>query len=142
MSVALFNLLRPERLTGIVDIGANPIDGDPPYKPMLDAGLCQVTGFEPQADALKQLRARAGPNERYLPDAVGDGRAHTLNFCRAPGMTSLLEPDPATLALFQALEPLAQVQRRVKVKTRREINAANMLNGFRMIEIATPEEML
>ncbi|MBI4866063.1 MAG: hypothetical protein HY816_03845 [Candidatus Wallbacteria bacterium] len=30
----------------------------------------------------------------------------------------------------------------VKVKTRREISAANLLNGYRMIEIATPEEML
>ncbi len=30
----------------------------------------------------------------------------------------------------------------VKVKTRREISAANMLNGYKMIEIATPEEML
>lgn len=30
----------------------------------------------------------------------------------------------------------------VKVKTRREINAANLLNGYKMIEIATPEEML
>jgi hypothetical protein len=28
-------LLAPARLTEIVDIGANPIDGDPPYKSML-----------------------------------------------------------------------------------------------------------
>lgn len=30
----------------------------------------------------------------------------------------------------------------VKLKTRREVNAANLLNGYKMIEIATPEEML
>lgn len=30
----------------------------------------------------------------------------------------------------------------VKVKTRREVNAANLLNGYRTIEIATPEEMI
>jgi predicted nucleic acid-binding protein len=30
----------------------------------------------------------------------------------------------------------------VKLKTRREINAANMLNGYRMIEIVTPEELI
>lgn len=29
----------------------------------------------------------------------------------------------------------------VKVKTRREINAANLLNGYRTIDIATPEQM-
>jgi hypothetical protein len=34
----LLDLLKPHRVTEIVDIGANPIDGDPPYKPMLMAG--------------------------------------------------------------------------------------------------------
>ena len=47
----LLDLLKPQRITEIVDIGANPIDGDPPYKPMLRAGeICKVTGFEPQED--------------------------------------------------------------------------------------------
>jgi hypothetical protein len=31
----LNQLLGPARLTAIVDIGANPIDGDPPYLEML-----------------------------------------------------------------------------------------------------------
>ena len=30
-------MLAPERPTAIVDVGANPIDGDPPYKAMLAA---------------------------------------------------------------------------------------------------------
>ena len=30
----------------------------------------------------------------------------------------------------------------VKLKTRREINAANLLNGYKIIEIATPEELI
>ena len=46
----LRDLLRPEKLTTIVDIGANPIDGDPPYKQMLERELCQVIGFEPQKE--------------------------------------------------------------------------------------------
>lgn len=40
----LSGLLRPSRMTEVVDIGANPIDGDPPYKSMLKEGLCRVTG--------------------------------------------------------------------------------------------------
>lgn len=64
MSSVLHDLLQPQRLTEVVDIGANPIDGDPPCKPMLDAGLCRVTGFEPQAEPLAELRRRQGPNER------------------------------------------------------------------------------
>lgn len=115
----LYRLLGPQRLTEVVDIGANPIDGDPPYKPMLDAGLCHVTGFEPQQEALAELQRKKGPHERYLPYAVGDGNTHTLNICRASGMTSLFEPDPATLGLFEVLKPLGEVVRQVEVPTRK-----------------------
>ncbi len=42
----LLDLLRPKRIAEIVDIGANPRDGDPPYKPMLRAGeICRVTCY-------------------------------------------------------------------------------------------------
>ena len=118
MSRALSDLLSPERITEVVDIGANPIDGDPPYGAMLAAGMCRVTGFEPQQAALRELEREKGPNERYLPYAVGDGAAHTLNVCRAPGMTSLLQPDPTTLDLFGTLKPLAEVIERVPLQTR------------------------
>lgn len=110
-------MLQPRRLTAVVDVGANPIDGDPPYKPLLSAGLCQVTGFEPQPDALAKLLQQMGPNERYLPYAVGDGGWHQLHVCQASGMTSLLEPDPVTLGLFNVLSPLAQVLEQVPVQT-------------------------
>jgi FkbM family methyltransferase len=102
-----------------VDVGANPIDGEPPYAPMLAAGLCRVTGFEPQETALLELQHKKGPDERYLPYAVGDGSARTLNICRASGMTSLLEPDQATLGLFDALRPLGEVIDRIPLQTRK-----------------------
>ena len=35
----LLALLRPQRLTAVVDVGANPIDGDTPYKSMLSRRL-------------------------------------------------------------------------------------------------------
>lgn len=98
---SLFSLLSPSRATAVVDIGANPIDGDPPYKAMLAAGLCTVVGFEPQKDALDQLNARRGPNETYLPYAVGDGGEHVLHVCRASGMTSLFKPDRNALRHFE-----------------------------------------
>lgn len=115
----LVDLLNLQRLTEVVDIGANPIDGDPPYKRLLNAGLCRVTGFEPQKEALAALMSRKGPNERYLPHAIGDGGRHTLNLCKASGMTSLFEPDPATLELFDVLRDLAQIHQRVPIDTRR-----------------------
>src|SRR5690242_20237910 len=82
---ALAALLRPTRLTEVVDIGANPIDGDPPYKGMMLQQLCRVTGFDPHPVAIAELTKRKGPQETYLPYAVGDGDAHALNICRGIG---------------------------------------------------------
>ncbi|WP_439549206.1 FkbM family methyltransferase [Falsiroseomonas sp.] len=100
-----------------IDIGANPIDGDPPYAGLLRAGQAEVVGFEPDAAALSTLNARKGPHERYFPHAVGDGGRHTLRVCQAPGMTSLLEPDPATLNLFHGFPDWGRVLDRVELDT-------------------------
>src|SRR5262249_5209860 len=112
-------ILRPDRLTAIVDIGANPIDGSPPYKRMLSAGVCTVTGFEPQAGALEVLNKKRGPRETYLPYAIGDGTEQTLHICRAQGMTSLLPPDPDQLALFNEFPNFGKVEKTVRVATKR-----------------------
>lgn len=119
MRKALQDILQIQELTQILDIGANPIDGDPPYKNMLTLGLCQVTGFEPQKQALQELLQKKGPHERYLPYAIGDGGAHTLNICRWSGMTSLYEPDPASFNVFELLKPNAEVLAREKIQTKR-----------------------
>jgi len=116
---ALSQLLGPLRPTTVIDVGANPIDGAPPYRGMLDAGLCRVVGFEPQPAAFAALQQRGGAAERYLPHALGDGAVHTLRVCHGSGMSSLLEPDPAALELFDALRPLAQVTERIELATRR-----------------------
>lgn len=93
----------------VVDIGANPIDSEPPYAAMLRAGDAEVVGFEPNRAALAVLDQRKGPLERYFPHAVGDGGRHVLHICQAPGMTSLLEPDPAVLSLFHGFPDWGRV---------------------------------
>lgn len=113
----LRTILNPERRTQVVDVGANPIDGDAPYKAMLQSKLCDVTGFEPQPDALKALRAGASECERYLPYALGDGKWHTLHVCQASGMSSLLRPDRRQLKLFNLFEDFGKVLKKVKTKT-------------------------
>jgi FkbM family methyltransferase len=115
----LFKLLRPERLTAVVDIGANPIDGDPPYKPMLQKRLCGIVGFEPQPEALASLNAKKSERETYLPYVVGDGSDATLRVCRAPGMTSLLRPDQRMLRHFPGFTEWGHVEREILVSTRR-----------------------
>jgi FkbM family methyltransferase len=116
---SLREILAPARLTSIVDVGANPIDGDPPYKAMLAAGLCEVIGFEPQAEALARLEQKKGSRERYLPHALGDGTPGMLNVCELEGMTSLLVPEPRHLALFNLFPIWGKVKARIPVDTRK-----------------------
>lgn len=113
----LIHLLQPQRLTEIVDIGANPIDGDPPYKTLLQSKLCKVTGFEPQPEALEKLNQQKSELENYLPYAIGDGKQHTLKVCQYSGMTSLLEPNQNTFDNFLALKTNATVLERILIST-------------------------
>jgi FkbM family methyltransferase len=114
------DLLRPARLTAVVDIGANPLnsDGAPPYKPLLDKGLCTVTGFEPQPEGHARLNAQKGPFETYLPYAIGDGAPATLKICAARGMSSLLSPDPRMLTVFPGFLDYGRVTAELPVETR------------------------
>jgi FkbM family methyltransferase len=128
----LFKLLRPQRPTAVVDIGANPIDGDPPYKPMLQKRLCRVVGFEPQSEALASLNAKKSECETYLPYVVGDGSEGNLRVCRAPGMTSLFRPDQRMLGHFRGFAEWGQVVQEISVLTRRlddisEVEALDLL---------------
>jgi len=93
----------------IVDIGANPIDGSPPYAGLLRAGHAEVIGFEPNPEALARLQASSGPHETYLAHAIGDGGRHILHICAAPGMTSLLLPNEKVLALFHGFSEWGRV---------------------------------
>jgi FkbM family methyltransferase len=131
---ALFELLRPQRLTAVVDIGANPIDGDPPYKAMLGRRLCTVTGFEPQPEALAALNASKSDLETYLPHAVGDGGPGILRVTQAPGMTSLFEPNPAVLNCFNGFPAWGTVLKELPVSTRRLDDLA-ALGAFDMLKI-------
>ena len=85
----------------VIDIGANPIDGTPPYAGLLQRGLVNLIGFEPQKDALQKLLTMKGPNETYLPHAVGTGEKTKLYICQASGMTSTLKPNNQVLDHFQ-----------------------------------------
>lgn len=115
--VHLHSLLDVSCRIKVVDVGANPIDGVAPYQPLLAAGHTHVIGFEPNLEALEELNQKKGPNETYLPNAVGDGRRHTLRHCEAPGMTSLLEPNARVLALFHGFSDWGRVVRTEEVDT-------------------------
>lgn len=115
----LLKLLRPKRLTAVVDVGANPIDGDPPYKTLLQKRLCRVTGFEPQAEALAVLNTRKSDLETYLPNVIADGKSAMLHICRAPGMTSLYKPAAQMLNHFRSFPEWGTVIKEIPVSTSR-----------------------
>ena len=114
---SIIKILRFKSLINIVDIGANPIDGDPPYKSLLEKGLAHITGFEPNPVALEQLNLKKGSNETYLPNAVFDGDEHELKICNAQGMSSLLEPNKELLSYFHGFPDWGEVIDRVPVST-------------------------
>lgn len=78
----------------VVDIGANPIGGDAPYQPLLDAGLCALTCFEPDRRAYDALLTKDLPGVTVHNLAVGDGRTHTLHIYEGSGLTSLFRLRP------------------------------------------------
>lgn len=119
MADFLVDLVQPNRLTSVVDIGANPIDSSPPYKPLLDKRLCRVIGFEPQSDGLAPLNANKSDLETYLPYVIADGQSAILRVCNAPGMTSLLAPDPNALRHFPGFPEWGRVTKEIPVTTRR-----------------------
>ena len=77
----------------IVDVGANPLYGNPPYQYLLDTGRATVIGFEPEKEAYEALLSRNNSCEKYLPYVIGDGNATSFYSCPHPGMSSIYQPD-------------------------------------------------
>ena len=102
----------------VIDVGANPSDGEPaPYAALLAAGDAELVGFEPHAPSLAVLNAQKGPHETYLPHAVGDGGRHTLRSCNVASMDSLLAPNPAVMKLFHLFSYWSKVTGSTPVDT-------------------------
>jgi len=103
----------------LVDVGASPIDGEPAYAALHASGYAELVGFEPDEAQFARLQKLRLPRATFLPCALGDGGEHELRVCRAPGMTSLLEPDAEVLEHFHGFGEWGRVERRVPVRTRR-----------------------
>ena len=85
----------------VLDIGAREERSDR-HAPLVEQGLARVVGFEPEPAEFARLKTRPGPFT-YYPHVLGDGGKATLYVTRYPGCTSLLEPDPAVIDLFQTI---------------------------------------
>lgn len=136
---ALSDLLGTPGPVEVVDVGANPIEGEVSYRRLLDLGLARVTGFEPQAEALEKLRQRQSPAETYLPDALGDGAPATLHLCREGGFTSLYPPDPASAAYLGFRRGMAVTGRQPVATARLDDLAAVPRADFLKIDVQGSE---
>jgi FkbM family methyltransferase len=104
----------------LVDIGAAFFGEPAPYQPLLDNGLAKLFAFEPDEREIERLQRHLGQRGQVIPCAVGDGRAHTFHICpKQSGMSSLLEPDPASLGFFNLFVDIGRVESTKVMPTRR-----------------------
>lgn len=129
----LVSMLAPERLTRVVDVGANPINKNP-YKRLVDCGGAEVWGFEPMPEAFAALEPMQTDTRHYLPDAVGDGAPGILKITKGGGFSSLLTPDATTLSFLGRWSALMQVVEEVPVETKRLDDIA-ALPGIDLLKI-------
>ena len=102
----------------ICDIGASPIDKTDFIENLINNTFSKLIGFEPNKEAYEQLD-KSNQNKKFYDFAIGDGKEKILNICRAPGMSSFLEPDTEYLSKFHLFDKYSEIVKKVKVKTKK-----------------------
>tara|TARA_B100000780_G_scaffold277168_2_gene247264 strand:+ start:1193 stop:2041 length:849 start_codon:yes stop_codon:yes gene_type:complete len=118
-ALALKTLLGLESNVSVVDVGANPIDTNPPYKSLYDQGLAHVVGFEPNKEAYEKLMGVKKENDAFFPVALGDGNEAKFNICHAQGMSSNFDPDFEVMKRFQLYPEAAHIKKMVMIQTKK-----------------------
>jgi FkbM family methyltransferase len=111
----LLSELRTERLTRVVDVGANPAN-IPPYQTLFRLKGCEVIGFEPSPEAFHALTKKTSPREKYINSAVGDGERSSFKIYRDESFSSVFEPNLAAMA-FLGSPHWGEVSNRVDMTT-------------------------
>jgi FkbM family methyltransferase len=125
----------------VLDVGAADFNAPIGYEPLIKAGLAKVLGFEPDPDSFAKLEQ--SENTKHLKLALGDGEAHKLSVCTAPGMNSILSPRMEWLALFPMFSTWGTVNGQVPVVTSRldDVNEAKDAR-FMKIDVQGAEMMI
>lgn len=103
----------------VIDVGANPIDGKPPYHGIYSEDLANVIGFEPNPEAFSKLEAVKKPNDKFFKQAIGDGTVLKYNMCRAEGMSSNFDPDLDVMKRFQMYPEVSEIINTSEMETTR-----------------------
>ena len=86
----------------VVDIGAM-LEGKSRYDGLVERGMAQVIGFEPEPGEFQKLNARTDQRHAYLPYFVGNGRPGIFHRCRYNGCSSLYKPNVQLIDLFTSI---------------------------------------
>lgn len=103
----------------VVDVGANPIDGQPPYHGIYQEDLAHVIGFEPNPDAFAKLEKMKKKHDKFFMQAIGDGKKHKYNMCVAEGMSSNFDPDLDVMKRFQMYPEVSKIVETSEMETTR-----------------------
>ena len=114
----MINFIKNNSPIMICDIGAAPIDKTEFIDELFNNTNSKLIGFEPNEEEFNKLE-KNNPKKIFYDYAIGDGSEKYLNICKAPGMTSFLEPDMDYLNNFHSFDDFAEIIKKTKVKTKK-----------------------
>ena len=104
----------------IIDIGAADMEGvSPSYKILIDLGITDIIGFEPNHEACKALNKKNEEGSLYLPYFIGDGTSATFYETNWAPTSSLYPPNTKLLEKFHNLNELTTLIKEHQVQTHR-----------------------
>ena len=112
------NFLRNKNQIIICDIGASPIDKTEFIEKIINNTFSKLIGFEPNKEEFDKLD-KSDPKKTFYNFAIGDGEEKILNICKAPGMSSFLEPDMEYLSKFHLFDKYSEIIKKINVKTKK-----------------------
>src|SRR3954470_18825766 len=107
----------------ICDVGAM-VEGVDRYAGLVNQGIANVSGFEPDPTQFAKLQVLARPRCRYFQAFVGRGGPATFHVARFPGCSSLYEADASVIDLFTMIG--ASVGGNFTVESTREVQTTKL----------------
>ena len=127
----MINFIKIKTPINVCDIGASPIDKTDFIQTLFDNCNSNIIGFEPNIDEFKKLE-RSNPKKKFYNYALGDGKDKTLNICKAPGMSSFLEPNYDYLKIFHSFEEWSEIVSKQEVTTKKLNDVDEILDFIKL----------
>lgn len=107
----------------ICDVGAMA-EGEDRYASLVQQGIANVAGFEPDPKQFAKLQAAQKPHSRYFNFFLGAGGPATFHLARFPGCSSLYQADPGIIDLFSSIG--ASIGGNFTVKSTEEVQTTRL----------------